>query len=134
MGLCTKLTDKKPQASSIITMRIIQNVACRAVSGQGYTAMRPCAQIDSDGVLPKSVIEHSWPGCAAYFTGAYPDQQVLVRADYYGFPIEINVAISIVSGASAFFALFLHAMGVELYVSKPPTHRSHCVAVRNNLE
>lgn len=101
-------------------MRIIQNVAGRAVSGQGYTAMRPCAQIDSDGVLPKSVIERSWPGCAAYFTGAHPEQEVLVRADYYGLPIEINVAISIVSGASAFVALFLHAMGVELYVSKPP--------------
>lgn len=104
-------------------MRIVQNVACRAVSGQGYTAMRPCAQIDSDGVLPKSVIEHSWPDCAAYFTGARPDQQVLVRADYYGLPIEINVAISIVSGASAFVALILHVMGVELYVSIP-THRS----------
>lgn len=85
--------------------------------------MRPCAQIDSDGVLPKSVIEHSWPECAAFFTGEHPDQQVLVRADYYGLPIEINVAISIVSGASAFVALFLHATGVELYVSKPPTHR-----------
>lgn len=98
-------------------MRIIQRIACRAVSGQGYTAMRPCAQIDSDGVLPESVIVRSWPECAAYFTGAHLDQQVLVRADYYGLPIEINVAISIVSGASAFVALFLHALGVELYVS-----------------
>lgn len=79
--------------------------------------MRPCAQIDSDGVLPRSVIEGSWPGCEAYFTGHVPDQQVLVRANYYGLPIEINVAISIVSGASAFVALFLHAMGVEVYVS-----------------
>ena len=98
-------------------MRIVQNVACRAVSGQGYTAMRQCAQIDSDGVLPKSVIESFWPECNAYFTGSHLDQQVLVRANYYGLPIEINVAISIVSGASAFVALFLHAMGVEVYVS-----------------
>lgn len=98
-------------------MRIIQNVASRAVSGQGYTATRPCAQINSDGVLPQSVIERAWPECAAYFTGAHPDQQVLVRADYYGLPIEINVALSIASGASAFAALFLHAIGVEVYVS-----------------
>ncbi|KAG6364529.1 hypothetical protein INS49_006130 [Diaporthe citri] len=97
-------------------MRIVQNIACRAVSGQGYAAMRPCAQIDSDGVLPKFLIESSWPECEAYFTGRSPDQQVLVKAEYYGLPIEINVAISIVSGASAFVALFLHAMGVELYL------------------
>lgn len=98
-------------------MRTVQSVACRAISGQGYTAMRLCAQIDSDGILPQSVIERAWPECAAYFTGARPDQQVLVRADYYGFPIEVNVALSIASGASAFVALFLHAVGVEVYVS-----------------
>lgn len=115
-------------------MRIVQNIACRAVSGQGYIAMRPCAQIDSDGVLPKSVIERSWPECAAYFTGTHPDQQVPVLADYYGLPIEINVAISIVSGASAFVALFLHAIGVELYVSKPPRAQKHRAAVPNNVE
>lgn len=104
-------------------MRIIQNIACRAVSGQGYTATRPCAQIDSDGVLPRSAIEHAWPECASYFTRAHPGQQALVRADYYGLPIEINVAISIVSGASAFAALFLHAVAVEVYVSTPPPER-----------
>lgn len=104
-------------------MRIVQNIACRAASGQGYAAMRPCAQIDSDGVLPQSVIERAWPECTAYFTGAHPDQQALVRADYYGLPIEINVAISIVSGASAFVALLLHAMGVEVYVSTISQHR-----------
>lgn len=121
-------------------MRIIQKIACRAVSGQGYTAMRPCAQIDSDGVLPESVIVRSWPECAAYFTGSRPDQQVLVRADYYGLPIEINVAISVVSGASAFVALFLHAMGVELYVSihtharaRAYTH-THIVAASKIIE
>lgn len=101
-------------------MRIIQNIASRAASGQGYTALRPCAQINSDGILPQSVIEHAWPECAAYFTGANPDQQVLVRANYYGFPIEINVALSIASGASAFVALFLHAMGVEVYLQMTP--------------
>lgn len=98
-------------------MRFIQNIAGRAVSGQGYTSLRQCAQINSDGVLPQPVIENVWPGCAAYFSGANPDQQVLVRADYYGFPIEINVALSIASGASAFVALILHATGVEVYVS-----------------
>ena len=105
-------------------MRIIQNIACRAVSGQGYAAMRPCAQIDSDGVLPQSVTEQVWPDCAAYFTGGNSDQQVLVRADYHGLPIEVNVAISIVSGASASVALFLHAMGVEIYVSTDTPHLS----------
>ncbi|POS81529.1 hypothetical protein DHEL01_v200046 [Diaporthe helianthi] len=131
-------------ASSIITMRIIQNIAGRAVSGQGYTSLRPCGQINSDGVLPQPVIESVWPGCVAYFTGASPEQQVLVRADYYGLPIEINVALSIASGASAFIALFLHAMGVEVYLQLTPAEserlrqvsyrkqsaRGHCYSVR----
>lgn len=116
-------------------MRIIQNISCRTVSGQGYTAMRPCAQIDSDGILSKSLIQSSWPECAAYFTGRNPDQQALVKADYHGLPIEVNVAISIVSGASAFVALFLHAMGVELYVSSSSqTQEKDHLADQSDLE
>lgn len=108
-------------------MRLIQNITSRAVSGQEYTATRPCAQIDSDGVLPRSMIEQFWPDCVAYFTSEHLDQQVLVRADYWGLPIEINVAISVASGASAFIALFLHAIGVEVYVSTHPQRReSRC--------
>lgn len=102
-------------------MRIIQTAASRIASGQGYTAMRPCAQIDSDGVLPVTAIQQFWPGCAAYFSGVDPDRQVLVDANYYGLPIEVNVALSMTSGASGLLALFLHAIGVEIYVSCLPT-------------
>lgn len=108
------------QAFSVITMRIIQAAASRITSNQGYTAMRPCAQIDSDGVLSAVAIQQSWPGCAAYFSGANPGQQVLVDANYYGLPIEVNVALSITSGISAMLALSLHSIGVEIYVGQPP--------------
>lgn len=106
-----------PQAFSVITMRIIQNGASRMVSGRGYAAMRPCAQIDSDGVLPAAVVQQSWPECVTYFSGAEPGQRTLVEANYHGLPIEINVALSMVSGVSALLALSLHIIGVEIYVS-----------------
>ncbi|ROW12253.1 hypothetical protein VMCG_00161 [Cytospora schulzeri] len=114
-------------AFSVITMRIIQAAASRIVSNKGYTAMRPCAQIDSDGVLPAAMIQQSWPGCAAYFSGENPGQQVLVDANYYGLPIEINVALSIASGVSALLSLFLHALGVEIYVSN---HKQLAAGIR----
>lgn len=103
-------------------MRIIQAFASRILSGQGHTAMRPCAQINSDGVLPAAAIRQLWPGCAAYLAGADPGRQVPVDADYHGFPIEINVALSIASGASALLALSLHAVAIEIYVSIYPGH------------
>lgn len=81
--------------------------------------MRPCAQIDSDGVLPAATILQAWPECAAYFSRVAPGQQALVGADYHGLPIEVNVALSLVSGISALLALLLHAVGVEIYVSNP---------------
>lgn len=107
-------------AFSVITMRVVQTAASRIVSSQGYTALRPCAQIDSDGVLTAAAIQHFWPACAAYFSGASPGQQALVDANYYGLPIEVNVALSIASGASALVALFLHAVGVEIYLYMTP--------------
>lgn len=110
-------TPVSQQAFSVITMRIIQNATSRIVSGQGYSAMRPCAQIDSDGILSAEAIQQAWPRCLAYFSGVDPGQQVLVDANYYGLPIEVNVALSIASGASALLALSLHAVGVEIYVS-----------------
>lgn len=97
-------------------MRLLQLFAAGAVSGRGYVAARPCAQIASDGVVPVSVIETHWPGCATYFSGASPGEVVVVDADYYGLPIEINVALSVVSGLCAFLAILLHTAGVELYV------------------
>lgn len=107
------------QAFSVITMRLIQNFAGRAVSGHGYALLRSCAQIDSDGVLPAAVILRYWPECTSYFSGMSPGQQALVRADYHGLPAEVSVALSLVSGASALLALLLHAVGVEVYVSIP---------------
>ncbi|KAF3770256.1 hypothetical protein M406DRAFT_248703 [Cryphonectria parasitica EP155] len=103
-----------------ITMRAIQQIAARVLSKQGHVALRPCAQIMSDGVLPAAVIEQKWPGCAAFFSGESLDQTVLVSADYYGLPIEINVALSIASGLSGFLALLVHVIGAEIYLHLTP--------------
>lgn len=110
------------QAFTAITMRVFQLFAAGVISGRGYVAARPCAQVASDGVVPASVIEARWPECAAYFSGESPGQMVVVDADYYGLPAEINVALSVASGVCAFLAILLHTAAVELYVSCHPPH------------
>lgn len=102
-------------------MRVLQLFAAGALSGRGYVAARPCAQVASDGVVPTSMIEARWPECAHYFSGENPGQVVIVDANYYGLPAEVNVALSVASGACSFLAIFLHTAAVELYVSCPPS-------------
>lgn len=98
-------------------MRIIQQIGVRLLSNKGYVALKPCAQIASDGVLSASAIMQHFPSCAAYFSGENISQVVIVEANYSGLPIEINVALSFAAGASTFLALLLHILGAELYVS-----------------
>lgn len=114
-------------------MRLFQQFGARLLSNNGYIALKPCAQIASDGVLTAAAIVEYFPGCAAYFSsgggseGAQQQylvsqtqqQMVVVEANYAGLPIEINVALSFAAGASAFLALIVHIFGAELYVSKP---------------
>lgn len=82
-----------------------------------YYALRPCAQIASDRVLPDAAIASLWPACRAYLTGHRPDQAVLVAANYGGTPIEANVALSVTAGPAGWVALLLHVFLVEVYVS-----------------
>lgn len=44
-------------------------------------------------------------------------QAVVVEANYFGLPIEVNVALSFAAGAATFLALILHILGAEFYVS-----------------
>lgn len=111
------------KAFSTITMRIIQIFVAGLISGRGHVASRPCAQVGSDGVVPIFVLEQRFSGCATYFTGKDPHQTVIVNADYYGLPMEINVALSLAAGVSAFLALFLHSIAVEIYVSSSVFHQ-----------
>lgn len=120
LGSPVKLTRspiRTRQAFTAVTMRVLQLLAAGLISGRGYVAVRPCAQIASDGVVPTSVIEKHWPNCAVFFSGESPRQTAVVDANYYGLPIEINVALSFASGLCAFLAMVLHTIGVELYVS-----------------
>lgn len=101
-------------------MRVFQQVGVRLLSNKGYIALKPCAQIASDGVLSAAAIVEHFPSCAAYFSGENMGQTVVVQANYSGLPIEINVALSFAAGASAFAALIVHIFGAELYVREQP--------------
>lgn len=107
-------------------MRILQQVGVRLLSNKGYIALKPCAQIASDGVLSASVITQHFPPCEAYFSGENMGQMVVVEANYFGLPIEINVALSFAAGASTFLAILLHIFGAELYVSAADSGKGSC--------
>lgn len=114
-------------------MRILQQIGARLISPSSsssaattdyydyhrdyYYALRPCAQIASDRVLPDAAIASLWPACRAYLAGHRPDQAVLVAANYGGTPIEANVALSVTAGPAGWVALLLHVFLVEVYVS-----------------
>lgn len=112
-------------------MRILQQIGAQLISPSSsapsssaaaaamsyYYALRPCAQIASDGVMTDGAIATLWPACLAYFTGHNPDQTVLVAANYGGTPIEANVALSVTAGPAGWIALLLHMFAVEIYVS-----------------
>ncbi|CAN8096547.1 unnamed protein product [Discula destructiva] len=107
-------------AFCIVTMRVLQQVGARLLSDKGYFALKPCAQIASDGVLSAAVITAHFPECEAYFLREKLGQTVMVEANYAGLPIEINVALSFAAGASAFLALIVHIFGAELYLHLTP--------------
>ena len=71
----------------------------------GFDVIRSCVQIDwlfgsEDYVLSL------YPQCAPYYSGANPQQQVIVKADYYSTnAMEISASLGVGFGAAAWVSL-----------------------------
>lgn len=85
-----------------------------------YYSARPCAQIfDTFEGNQTATLQH-YPECAAFFSGADPDRHAAVKAQLGGdggSAIGAAAALGMTFGASAWLAMALHAIGVEIYVS-----------------
>jgi hypothetical protein len=89
-------------------------------SSTPYYQPRPCAQIAFQlGPNPSSTLFY-YPECASYFSGAEPQKVVLVQATFQGGPErldQIGACLGAVFGMGLWVALWVQAVGVEVYVS-----------------
>ena len=97
---------------------------------------RPCVQIDS--VLHKAYTLQLYPGCAPFYTGENPQQQVAVEANYFSKTDPFGPAVSIAEffGTGGWLALWIHVIAVEFYLRLTPaeSQRLRQVSYERQLE
>nr|POE56488.1 hypothetical protein CFP56_33460 [Quercus suber] len=81
-----------------------------------FNTTRSCGQIAF--ILRESRTLSLYPDCAAYFNGTDPAQRAIVHVNFYSNnPAEIGAALGVPFGAAGWLALWLHAIGVEIYLA-----------------
>lgn len=106
-------------AGSIVTARLLVFPAAYVVSAVGaYYMAEPCAKVASLVAGGRDEMLARYPECAAFYSGASPDQHALVTASMtLGRAESVGAAIDLGFGAAMWLALALHAAGIEIYVS-----------------
>jgi hypothetical protein len=106
------------QGGSIITVRIIMIISASITSKIGsYYQIWPCAKLDwTLGGQNKTLA--TYPSCRPFYDGSRPNAVASVRADLNnGGPEQSGAALGLNFGMGVWLALFIHAIGVEIYVS-----------------
>ncbi|KAK0643165.1 hypothetical protein B0T16DRAFT_429891 [Cercophora newfieldiana] len=108
-------------AGVIITARFALIIMATIVSNQGYFVPITCDQLASRYLIGsrESVVQR-FPQCEAYFSGANPDETVAVEADMNGDGANARAALNLTFGAALWVAMFIHVVGVELYIRLTP--------------
>jgi hypothetical protein len=110
------------QATAIITTRFIMPTGAVVVSGmEGFYQARPCGQIDDMFRGNKTMVLGRYPECADWYTGN-TDRHAAVPAKLTGGGTRAtaSAALGMNFGSAMWLALALHAIGVEIYVSRIP--------------
>ena len=120
-------------AGSIITLRLIMIISALIISSQGdyYRAM-PCSEI---AFLQESreAFEANFPQCSAI--NGTTDDWIAVKASFGG-KAEVATALGLNFGMAGWLALFMHAVGVEIYLRLTPreSERLRVVSYQRQLE
>jgi hypothetical protein len=87
------------------------------ITTRGYSSIRKCAQIDYiyKGNMTRTI--ERYPVCEAFYSGENVEQVAAVPASMRGDGTTAASALGLSFGAGMWLALFLHAAGVEIYVS-----------------
>ncbi|KAF7983469.1 hypothetical protein HWV62_21762 [Athelia sp. TMB] len=102
---------------SIISLRLIMLAADRIISiapGALHQAT-PCAEIAAIFGGSAAAADHFYPACAGN-----PGGYAVVEANSHGNPVEIGAALDIAFPMAMWLAIFLHVVGVEVYIMLTP--------------
>jgi len=102
--------------ASIITLRIIMIITAQIMSKTGdYYSVQPCAKLLSILNNATELVER-FPTCSALVLHSDTKAQAIVKADFADLPLGIMATLNESFGMAGWLALFLHAVGVEIYV------------------
>jgi hypothetical protein len=107
---------------SIISERLIQRIVFQIISSSdSYYYAMSCKRIS--GVMmsfgiPAELVATMYPSCQAFFNGTNPTEYVAVQASINGRPEQVTAVLDITFGMSIWFAFLIHAIGIEIYVSR----------------
>ena len=113
------------QFSTIITLRIIFEIATRIVTMMGsYYSAQPCDKLHdiaaSIAVNGTEMLLTEFPACLAFLNGDL-QAHAIVNANLNGTPAQTMAAINMTFGMAGWVALAIHAFGVEVYVRSTNT-------------
>jgi len=95
-------------------------ISATIISNYGnFFEARGCDDIDYMFFNYQNYTEMFYPECAAWYTGANPNQYAVVQANLGGDPAQASTALNLSFTMAAWLSLALHAIGVEVYVSWP---------------
>ena len=91
--------------------------------GNDYYTGYPCAQVDYT-LGGEAKTRELYPDCDAFYSGANPNQHVMVHATFSDGPGTLEAddmtrgaALGVAFGPAIWLALAIHAVGIEIYVS-----------------
>ncbi|KAL8831684.1 MAG: hypothetical protein Q9191_000729 [Dirinaria sp. TL-2023a] len=119
-------------AGSIVTLRIIMIISALIISSSNdYYSAIPCTEI-AFVYNNLSLLEANYPQC---LTNGTTDGWVAVKADF-GDNVGVKTALNLTFGTAGWLALFLHAVGVEIYLQLTPreSERLRTVSYQRQLE
>ena len=120
--------------ATIITLRIIM-ILSALISSQlsGYTIDMTCGEVHSI-IESTSEANTLYPPCG--MPGATPDTLVIVQAKFGDQPEQIGASLRLSFGMALWMALFLHLVGVEIYLALTPreSNRLRQVSYEKQME
>lgn len=84
--------------------------------GGHYYQARPCAQLHYIYDNSQNTTLQAHPDCAAYFSGQDLNKWVVVEANLHDDAAAAAAALGANFGSAVWFALVIHAIGIEIYV------------------
>lgn len=107
---------------SIITLRLIMLATARIISMSPSAPYQttPCPEIVSIFDGSTAAAYHFYPECDPANAALNPLNYAVVAANSHGNPVEIGAALGLGFPMAMWLAIFIHMVGVELYIMLTP--------------